>query len=112
MCNIFHFIIPKSLNLSFKYIFFFCTLAYGTHGFIDALTSYGTQLFWPFTNERVAWHLISVIDPIFTIPILLLVLLAVIKNKVLYSYFALGWLAIYLSICLIQQHRATLIIMK
>ncbi|GIS45796.1 MAG: hypothetical protein Ct9H90mP18_01280 [Gammaproteobacteria bacterium] len=44
----------------------------------------------------IAWHLISVIDPIFTIPILLFIMTAVIKNKKLYSYFALGWLVIYL----------------
>ena len=111
LCALFFiFFIPKNANLSFKETYFFCTLAYGTHGIIDALTSYGTQLLWPFTDERVAWHLISVIDPIFTIPILLLVLVAVIKNKILYSFFALGWIIIYLSLSFIQQYRATVII--
>ena len=106
----FNLFIPKVLNLPFKHIYIICTLAYGTHGILDALTSYGTQLLWPFTDERIAWHLISVIDPIFTIPILLFIMIAVIKNKKLYSYFALGWLVVYLSLSYIQQHRATTLI--
>ena len=96
--------------MPFKHTYIICTLAYGTHGILDAFTSYGTQLLWPFTDERIAWHLISVIDPIFTIPILLLVIVAAIKNKKIYSYIALGWLIIYLSVSYIQQYRATVLI--
>ena len=106
----FNLFIPKPLNLPFKHTYIICTLAYGTHGILDAFTSYGTQLLWPFTDERIAWHLISVIDPIFTIPILLLVIVAAIKNKKIYSYIALGWLIIYLSVSYIQQYRATVLI--
>ena len=106
----FNLFIPKVLNMPFKHIYIICTLAYGTHGILDAFTSYGTQLLWPFTDERISWHLISVIDPIFTIPILLFIMTAVIKNKKLYSYFALGWLVIYIFLSYIQQHRATTLI--
>ena len=62
-------------KLSFSQVYLFSFLAYATHGLLDACTSYGTQLFWPFTNERVAWNVVSIIDPLFTLPILLLVVI-------------------------------------
>ena len=78
---IFFYIVPNKYGLSFKEIYFFATIGYGTHGLIDALTSYGTQLFWPFTDERVSFNLISVIDPLFTIPIFFFLVLSLIKKK-------------------------------
>ncbi len=45
-------------------------VGYATHGLLDACTSYGTVLFWPFSNQRVAWDVISIIDPFFTLPLL------------------------------------------
>ena len=40
--------------------------AYLTHCFLDASTTYGTQLLWPFTNFRFGWDLIAVVDLFFT----------------------------------------------
>ncbi len=45
-------------------------IGYATHGLLDAFTSYGTQLLWPFSNLRVAWDWIGIIDPVYTIPLL------------------------------------------
>lgn len=42
-----------------------------THPILDAFTPYGTQLFAPFSNYRVAFNNIAVVDPIYTIPFLL-----------------------------------------
>jgi inner membrane protein len=44
-------------------------IGYATHGLLDAFTSYGTQLLWPFTNLRVAWDWIPIVDPLYTIPL-------------------------------------------
>jgi len=44
-------------------------IGYATHGLLDAFTSYGTQLLWPFANLRVAWDWIPIVDPIYTIPL-------------------------------------------
>ncbi|HEY7184868.1 MAG TPA: metal-dependent hydrolase [Blastocatellia bacterium] len=44
-------------------------IGYATHGLLDAFTSYGTQLLWPFTNLRVAWDWIPIVDLIYTIPL-------------------------------------------
>ena len=42
-----------------------------THPILDAFTPYGTQLFAPFSNYRVAFNNIAVVDPIYTLPFLL-----------------------------------------
>ncbi|MEY4939563.1 MAG: hypothetical protein RIQ93_1298 [Verrucomicrobiota bacterium] len=42
-------------------------LAYLSHGLLDAATSYGTQLLWPFSNHRSGFDVISIIDPPFTL---------------------------------------------
>lgn len=41
-----------------------------THPLLDAFTTYGTQLFWPF-GPPVALHSIFIIDPLYTLPLLL-----------------------------------------
>lgn len=43
------------------------TLGYATHGLLDASTTYGTSLLWPFSETRVAWNVISIVDPLFTL---------------------------------------------
>lgn len=40
-----------------------------THVGLDCLTSYGTQLFWPFTRTPVIVGSIFIIDPLYTIPL-------------------------------------------
>ena len=42
-----------------------------THPILDCFTPYGTQLFAPFSNYRVALNNIAVVDPIYTIPFLI-----------------------------------------
>lgn len=41
-----------------------------THPILDCFTPYGTQLFAPFSNYRVAFNNIAVADPLYTIPFL------------------------------------------
>lgn len=45
-----------------------------THVLLDAFTSYGTQLLWPLATPPVAWSSIFIIDPIYSVPLLLAVL--------------------------------------
>jgi inner membrane protein len=81
-------------------------LGYATHGLLDACTSYGTLLFWPFSNERITWNNISIVDPLFTIPILILIGTAIKTRKRLLSFFAIGWIIFYLSLGFVQYERA------
>ena len=93
-------------SMSLKTVYFASLLGYATHGLLDACTSYGTQLFWPFSNERVSWNNISIVDPLFTIPVLILVIIAIRTKKKIFSFFGIGWIIFYLSIGFVQYERA------
>lgn len=41
-----------------------------THPLLDALTTYGTQLWWPLDTPPVAWPHVFIIDPLYTLPLL------------------------------------------
>jgi len=45
-----------------------------THPILDSFTPYGTQLFAPFSNYRVAFNNIAVADPLYTVPFLLCII--------------------------------------
>ena len=51
-----------------------------THPLLDAFTTWGTQLFWPF-DWRLAFNTIFVIDPLYTVPFLVCVVWAMFKKK-------------------------------
>jgi inner membrane protein len=46
-------------------------VGYATHGVLDACTTYGTHLLWPFSPERESWNLMTTIGPLFTLFLLL-----------------------------------------
>lgn len=86
-------------HASFLKLFLWTTLGYATHGLLDACTSYGTSLYLPFSNTRVSWSMMSIVDPIFT-PVLLLAVLGAYVTKrqrviqlgvaFVFAYFAFG----------------------
>jgi len=56
------------------------TAGYATHGVLDAATTYGTLLWWPFSTTRVSWDAIAIVDPLFTLVLALGVAAAAWKN--------------------------------
>ncbi len=86
--------------------YLYCLLGFATHGLLDACTSYGTQLYWPFSDHRVAWSNISIVDPLFTLPVLALVVLAARRGRVALARAACVWVALYLVVGLVQRDRA------
>ena len=93
-------------SMSIKTVYFASLLGYATHGLLDACTSYGTQLFWPFSNERVTWNNISIVDPLFTIPVLILTGIAIKTKRKVFSFFSIAWIVFYLSLGFVQYERA------
>jgi len=93
-------------TLSFRESWLACLLGYATHGLLDACTSYGTQLFWPLSDHRVSWNVVSVVDPIFTLPVLGLVVCAAFRKRRAFTFAALTWAIGYLLLGLAQQERA------
>lgn len=47
-----------------------------THPLLDAHTAYGTQLFWPLQSPPVMWSTLFIIDPLYTLPLLIGVIVA------------------------------------
>ena len=93
-------------SMGFKTVYLASLLGYATHGLLDACTSYGTQLFWPFSNERVTWNNISIVDPLFTIPVLILIGIAIKMKKKVFSFFSIAWIVFYLFLGFVQYERA------
>lgn len=79
--------------------------AFFTHSILDAHTTWGTQVFWPL-DLRIAFKTIFVIDPLYTVPFLVFLILAMFQNRtskkrrfynnagliISYSYLALTFL--------------------
>src|SRR6478736_6703574 len=83
-----------------------CLVAYVSHCLLDAATSYGTQLLWPFSDVRSGWDLISIIDSIFTLVLLAGLLGALVLKKQRFAMLALAFCAGYLVLGGIQHARA------
>ncbi|CAM1353819.1 metal-dependent hydrolase [Tenacibaculum insulae] len=62
---------------SWSWLFFW---AFITHPILDAHTTWGTQFFWPF-DIRLAFKTIFVIDPLYTMPFLVFLLLAMRQKR-------------------------------
>ncbi|RSK40369.1 metal-dependent hydrolase [Mangrovimonas spongiae] len=66
----------KSIK-DWTWLFFWAFL---THPLLDAHTTWGTQLFWPF-DLRLAYKNIFVIDPLYTLPFLVFLILTMLQNR-------------------------------
>ncbi len=60
----------------------FVFLAWFTHVLIDCFTVYGTSVLWPFSGERIGFNNLFIIDPLYTLPLLVsLIWLAFYRSK-------------------------------
>lgn len=94
-------------HLAFRYIYLFCTIGFAVHGPLDALTSYGTHLFWPLSNERTAWNTIAIIDPLVTLPLLFGAVMAFWRSNRAWIAGCLAFALLYLSFGYLQNTRVT-----
>jgi inner membrane protein len=66
--------IERKSDVGFKHATWFWFLGLLTHALLDAFTTWGTQLFYPF-DIRLSAHSIFVIDPLYTLPFLFCLLM-------------------------------------
>lgn len=66
----------------FRHWWWFFVLCLTTHPLLDSLTTYGTQLFWPLDIPPVAWPIVFIIDPFYTLPLLIALIIGVASQKV------------------------------
>lgn len=55
-------------------------LAIVTHPMLDIFTNYGTQFFWPF-SPRITFNTVFVIDPLYTVPFMILLIGALFMKR-------------------------------
>ena len=93
-------------RLKFSRLFVFSLLGYSLSGLLDTCTSYGTYLLWPLMDTRIAWHIIAIIDPVFTLILLLGVIYSIRKHSARVAKIALVFAAMYMSLGWVQLQRA------
>lgn len=90
-----------------QWLFF---LALVTHPILDSFTTYGTQLFWPFSDQRVSLNNIAVADPAYTLPFLACLIVAMCYDKSSpsrqrWNYTGLIISSLYMIFTLYNKHR-------
>ena len=100
------FLLFKRLRKHWKAVVGAATVGVATHAPLDALTSYGTQMLWPFADSRIALDWMPIIDPLWTLPFVLLVVLAVWRKSTAVSSVAVGLSLTYIGFGAFQHSRA------
>lgn len=113
LLRLYHHYIRKDLEepqTTFRdwYLLFF--LAFFTHILLDSFTAFGTQVFQPFSNFRVAFNNIAVVDPLYTVPFLIcLIIASAIKRtnprRALWNWIGIGVSSLYMLLTLINKHH-------
>jgi inner membrane protein len=93
-------------KLSFKRLYVFSLLGYSLSGFLDACTSYGTHLLWPLSDERLSFHIIAIVDPVFTLALFIGVVMAWRRRSQMPARLGLGIAGLYLLMAVVQLQRA------
>ncbi|MHB0925945.1 MAG: metal-dependent hydrolase [Gallionellaceae bacterium] len=92
--------------LGFRRIYLYALLGCVTSGLLDACTSYGTHLLWLFTGERIAWSIVPIFDPLFSLILGAAMLAGLRWRKTLPARICLLLAAAYLSVGWLQHQRA------
>jgi inner membrane protein len=69
---------PQASTFEWQKMFFWSLF---THPILDCFTTYGTQFLLPFSSERISWDNIAVADPLYTLPFLICLLIAMFHSR-------------------------------
>ena len=87
-------VIPETTYKEWYWLF---SMGFLTHLILDCFTAYGTQIFLPFSNVRVAFNNISVADPLYTFPFLACLVIAAFLMKTDKRRTIFNWAGIIIS---------------
>ncbi|YCM47056.1 metal-dependent hydrolase (plasmid) [Verrucomicrobiaceae bacterium 227] len=86
--------------------------AWITHVLIDCFTTYGTQIFEPFSSVRIAANLLFIVDPIFTLPLVVGLVMALridpgefMKRRRIMTW-AIGMACLYVGFAVVMKQWA------
>jgi len=82
-----------------------------THPILDCFTNFGTQIWQPFSDLRVQWTTVSVVDPMYTFPFFLCLLVAAFfrrtaKVRLILTWAGILWSCAYLGYTYWHKQRA------
>jgi inner membrane protein len=77
-----------------------------SHVLNDACTSYGTLILWPFSEARIAWDSLPIIDITLTLPLIILGLLAWKRDARTLAILGTSWFIFYAGLGRFQHGRA------
>lgn len=80
-------------EITFKYWYLTWYLLFFTHVLLDACTTYGTQLFLPFTDYLVGFNNIAVIDVFWTLPFMFLLIVCMFFRRTNKWRFRWAWIS-------------------
>ncbi len=101
------FLLLKPFRAHKRAVILAAMIGYATHAPLDMFTSYGTLLFWPFSNHRVSLDWIGIVDPIYSITLLIGVILTARTGRLNPVRMALLVSSLYLCFGGWQHYRAT-----
>jgi inner membrane protein len=92
-------------RLRFREVYLLTFFGYLPSGFLDACTSYGTLFFWPLSDERISFNIISIVDPLFSGILIIGAITVLWKQTRLPAQLALILAVAYLGFGLLQKHN-------
>ena len=93
-------------RISYAALYVWALPGYLAAPLLDACTSYGTHLLWPFAERPIAWSIVSVIDPLFTAAVALPLLIALRRSRPALARVAVLASVLGLALGAIQHERA------
>ena len=99
------FLLLPTFRARWPWVYAAAFVGWVTHAPLDCATSYGTMWLWPFSNAWLAWDMVSIVDPVFTITLLVGLVLAARRHRARPAWIALALACCYLGLGAIQQHR-------
>lgn len=106
--------IHKKQEATFKNWTLLSFLSVVTHPLLDSFTTYGTQLFQPFSNYPVAFNSIFIIDLIYTLPFIIALIIILFqkrnsRQRRIINYSAIIFTTFYLFLGLISKYSADIV---
>jgi inner membrane protein len=93
-------------HMTFARIFLYAVLGVLSGGLLDTCTSFGTHLLWPFSDQRIAWNVIAVLDPLFSLMLLVTLGFAIAWRSAVPARIGVAIALLYLLVGFAQHQRA------
>lgn len=101
--------IGRVTTKEWSWFFFWCFI---THTLLDCCTMYGTQVFAPFSDYRLAFSIVAVADFFYTIPFIICLIIASRfrkddKRRSRWNWMGIAWSCFYLLLTFFNKQHVT-----